>query len=422
MVLFAAATFAQATIYPAKKQEKTIAITGATIHVGNGKVIEKGTIVFSAGKIVSVREGVNVPQDNVFLINAAGKHIYPGFIAPVNNLGLAEFESVRATRDFQETGIINPHVRALIAYNTDSKVIPTVRANGVLLTQATPEGGVVSGTSSIMALDGWNWEDAAYKKDIGIHFNWPSSQTGSRRFSTVTPEQQKENYQRQLSELEGYFAQAKAYAEDAKSVVFNARFSAMAGLFNDSKRAFVNVDKQKDIIVAVKFFKKFGITPVIVGATEAYEIVSFLKENNINIIMRESQALPDNVDDDVYLPYKNAKILQDAGLLIAMSVDGYWQQRNLPWMAGVAAAYGLTKEQALATITSNTAKILGIDKTTGTLEEGKDANLFISDGDALDMLGNNVTAAFIMGKTIVLDDLHKQLYKRYADKYGIKAD
>jgi imidazolonepropionase-like amidohydrolase len=160
----------------------------------------------------------------------------------------------------------------------------------------------------------------------------------------------------------------------------------------------------------------------LVGASEAIEVTAFLKEHQIAVIMGESHALPNNEDDDVYLPYKNAKILHDAGILIAMSVNGYWQQRNLPFMAGTAAAYGLTKEEALATITSNTAKILGIDSLTGTLEIGKDANILISNGDALDMLGNQIEVAFIQGRMIDLNNVQKQLYKKYADKYGIKAD
>jgi hypothetical protein len=416
------ATFAQATISPAKPQNQTIVIVGGTIHIGNGKVIENGTIIFTNGKITSVQEGNSQPQD-VIVVQAKGKQIYPGFIAPVNQMGLVEVESVRATLDAQETGTINPHVRSLIAYNTESRIIPTVRSNGILLSQPTPEGGLVSGTSSVVQLDAWNWEDAAYKKDVAIHFNWPSSAIRiGRRAGGITEEAQKQRYQKQISDLKTYFSEAKAYADVDQQETSNARFNAMKGLFNGSKKAFVNVDKQKDIILAVKFFEEFGITPVLVGAQDAVEITSFLKENNVPIIMYQSHSLPDNDDDDVYFPYKNAKILHDAGLLIAMSVNGYWQERNLPFMAGTAAAYGLSKEEALALITSNTAKILGIDNITGTLEVGKDANIVISSGDALDMRTNNIEGAFIQGRMIDLNTVQKQLYKKYADKYGIKAD
>lgn len=420
--LATSSVWAQATISPAKKQTQTIAIVGGTIHVGNGQVIENGTIIFSNGKITSVKEGTAVPQD-VMVIKADGKQIYPGFIAPANGLGLVEVESVRATRDIQETGTVNPHVRSLIAYNAESRIIPTVRSNGILLSQPAPEGGVVSGTSSIVQLDAWNWEDAAYKRDNAIHFNWPTAKArGGRRFRAVSEDQQKERYQQQMAELQAYFAQAKAYAEVNNPQPFNARFDAMKGLFDGTKKAIVNVDDQKDIIIAVKFFESFGIHPVLYGAEDAVEITGFLKDHNVPIILHESHSLPGNDDDDVNLPYKTAKILHDAGLLIAMSVDGYWQQRNLPFMAGTEAAFGLTKEEALATITSNTAKILGIDDKTGTLEVGKDANIIISEGDALDEIGNKITKAYIQGRDIDLNNVQKQLYHKYADKYGLKVE
>lgn len=421
--IVASAAFAQPNISPAKPQLGTIAIVGGTIHIGNGKVIQNGTIVFSKGTIISVSEGKAVPA-GATVVKADGKQIYPGFIAPSNGVGLTEVESVKATRDIEETGTINPHVRSLIAYNTDSRVIATVRSNGVLLSQPAPTGGLVSGTSSVVQLDAWNWEDAAYKTDVAVHFNWPTSKTRSgRRFGpSISEEVQKENYQKQMAQLKGYFAEAKAYAEIANPTVTNARFEAIKGLFNGNKKAIVNVDAQKDIILAVQFFEDFGITPVLFGASDAVEITGFLKDHHVPIIMHESQQLPDNEDDDVYLPYKTAKILHDAGILIAMSVSTYRKQHNLPFMAGTEVAYGLTKEEALATITSNTAKILGIDATTGTLEVGKDANIVISEGDALDMRTNNISNAFIQGRSINLDNVHKQLYKRYADKYGIKAE
>lgn len=413
--------YGQPTIYPAKPQSKPAAIIGATIHTGTGKVIENGYISFDKGKITGIGDASTVKFNSTTteqLINAQGKHVYPGIISPVTYMGLVEITSVRATRDFEETGEINPHVRSVIAYNTDSKIPNTLRSNGVLLAQITPQGGLISGQSSVVELDGWNWEDAALKTDIAIHLNWPQSQVSESRFAPP-PEQQREAAQKALAELEKYFSDARAYAASKKPAVKNIRFDAMKGLFNGSKKLFVNAGYSKDMIAAVQFLKKFGITPVIVGADDAHLIASFLKENNIPLIISQPHALPARDEDDVYLPYKKAKLLQDAGILFAISIDGYWQQFNLPFMAGTAVAYGLSKEQALASITLNTARILGIDKTTGSLETGKDATLFISDGDALDMMHNQVNRAFINGKTIDLDNLHKQLYKRYSEKYGV---
>lgn len=418
------AGFAQANISPAAKQTKTIAITGATIHIGNGTVIQNGTVVFSGGKILSVTPNGQAPQDDVIVIKADGKHVYPGFIAPITNLGLTEFESVKATLDFSEIGNFNPHIRSLIAYNTDSKVPPTLRSNGVLMAQITPEGGTISGSSSVVQLDAWNWEDAAIKTDDAMHVTWPAvprSRGGFGARQLLTPEQLAERKQNAITELEQFFSEAKGYAAISKPAVTNTRFAAMKHLFDGKQQLFITADSQKDIVAAVNFAKKFNIKPVIVGGDEAYLITDFLKENGVSVIVKQPHALPNSTDDDVNMPYKNAAVLANAGINVVVSIEGYWQQRNLPFMAGTVAAWGLDKERALSEITLNTAKVLGIDKTTGSIETGKDATLFISTGDALDMKTNHVEKAFIQGRDINLDNLHKQLDRKFSEKYGMKV-
>ncbi len=425
-MLGTALAFGQANISPAKPQSKPILITGATIHVGNGQVIENGYIAFDKGKITAIGSGTAPNASFSEVISANGKQLYAGFIVPVTTLGLVEFESVRATIDNEEVGDLNANVRSLIAYNTDSKVIPTVRSNGVLLAQPTPEGGIISGQSSVVQLDAWNWQDAAYKTDIGIHLNWPVARAARARrgapvAAAATQETPAERVQKIIDNLNSYFTEAKAYAEMPKSKVTNLRFEGMKGLFNGTKKLFVNADGAKEIIQAVTFAKKYGIKEVIVGGKESYLVADILKENNVPVIIRETQTLPDKDEDDVYLPYKLPKILQDAGVLYGLTGIGFWRQRNLPFEAGEAVGYGLTKEQAVQMITLNNAKILGIDQTTGSLEVGKDATLFISKGDALDMITINVETAFIQGRSINLDNLHKQLYRKFAGKYGVEA-
>lgn len=426
LLLSSVLTYAQATISPAKPQSKPIVITGATIHVGNGQVINNGYIAFNNGKITAIGEGSAPSISGADIINASGKQVYPGFICPVTTLGLIEVEEgARGTVDDEETGDLNPNVRSLIAYNTDSKIIPTVRSNGILLAQPTPNGGILSGQSSVVQLDAWNWEDAAYKKDIAIHLNWPVIRAGRRRgpVAAAVPgaESPDEARQKSVDAINNLFNEAKAYAE-TKPAVINLKLEAMKGLFNGTKKLFVNVDGAKEIIEVVTFASKLGIKAVIVGGKESYLVTSLLKQNDVPVILKETQTLPARDEDDVYLPYKLPKILQDAGVQYGLTGIGFWRQRNLPFEAGQAVGHGLTKEQALSMITINNAKILGIDKTTGTLETGKDANLFISEGDALDMITLNVTTAFIQGRNINLDNLHKQLYKKFSDKYGMKAD
>ncbi len=416
--------FSQATVYPAKPQSGPVAVVGATIHTGTGRVIENGFISFENGKITGVGDASSVRfnTSSTRVINAAGKHVYPGFIAPVTNLGLSEIEAVRATLDFQEIGDLNPHVRSIVAYNTDSKVINTLRTNGILLAQVTPQGGTISGQSSVVELDGWNWEDASYKTDDALHVSWPSSQIRSGRGfgPQMSAEQQRERHRKTVDELEQFFTQARAYAEGKKPGNSNARFEAVRRIFTGAEKVFMYAENRKDIISGVSFFRRIGITPVLVGGREAHLVTAFLKENGVPVIIHEPHSLPGRMDDDVYLPYKQARILQDAGINFALSIEGYWQQRNLPFMAGTAVAHGLTREQALAAITLNPARILGVDKSYGSLEPGKDASFFISAGDALDMRSNQVEQAFIRGKDLDLDNVHKQLYRRYELKYNLK--
>jgi imidazolonepropionase-like amidohydrolase len=390
-------------------------------------VINNGYVAFDKGKITAIGEGSAPNIKGADVIDATGKQVYLGFICPITTLGLVEIdEGARGTVDESETGDLNPDARSIIAYNTDSKVIPTVRSNGILLAQPTPAGGIISGQSSVVQLDAWNWEDAAYKTDIGIHLTWPVARVTTRRRVVPVPgipqESPVEKAQKAVDAIGKLFSEAKAYAEIAKPEVKNLRFEAMRGLFNGSKKLFVNADGAKEIIQTVAFAKKFGVSAVIVGGNESYLVTKTLKENDVPVILKETQRLPDRDEDDVYLPYKLPKMLQDAGVLYGLTGIGFWRQRNLPFEAGEAVGYGLTKEQALSMITINNAKILGIDKTTGTLEVGKDANLFISAGDALDMITINVQQAFIQGRDINLDNLHKQLYRKFAAKYGVKAN
>jgi imidazolonepropionase-like amidohydrolase len=418
---FTGQALAQATIYPAPPQQKTIVLTHATIHVGNGQVIENGSIAFANGKITAV--GADVPSSpDAQVIDVQGQHIYPGIIAPVTDLGLTEVESVRATNDYEEVGELNPNIRALVAYNTDSKVINTLRVNGILLAQVTPEGDLLSGTSSVVQLDAWNWEDAAYKTDDGQHFYMPQLRPPSNPFRGQQPpanDREKEALEK-VEQVRAFFREAKAYLQDEKHTETNLKFEAVRKLFIKEQKLYIHCNVVKEMLLAADIAKEFGFNVVIVGGTDAWMIPDVLKQNNIAVILAQPHSLPTMQDDDVAQPYKTAAELQKAGVLFCLSNEGFWQQRNLMFEAGTASAYGLSKEEALSAITLNTAKILGIDKTTGSLELGKDANIAVSTGDILDMRSNNITHAFIQGREVSLDNKQKQLFERYKYKYGLK--
>jgi imidazolonepropionase-like amidohydrolase len=408
---------------PSLPQSKSILLTGATAHIGNGKVIENAVVGFKDGKINLVADATTyLPQKGAYdtIINLSGKQIYPGFIAANTTLGLTEIDLVRATNDISETGKLNPSVRSVISYNTDSKIIPTVRANGILLAEVVPQGGLISGRSSVMELDAWNWEDAASKTDIGVHLNWPNMTIYKTTSPTPTEDEQKKNIDKSLQEIKDLFNDAKAYSKVLNPEPKNLNLEAMKGLFDGTKKLFVHAGNVKQIVAAVNLCRNYKVNMVLVGGDDAWRVTDLLQQNNIPVIIGRTHALPSRQDEDVNLPYKLPYLLQKAGILFCNSVDGSWQVRNISFNAGTDVAYGLTKEEALAAITLNPAKILGIDKTVGTIEEGKDATLIVSAGDALDMKSNNIEMAFIRGKQINLDNVQKQLYKKYMAKYGLK--
>ncbi|PWT72422.1 MAG: amidohydrolase [Bacteroidetes bacterium] len=413
---------AQDNIYPAKANTGIFFIINARIHVGNGTVIEKGTIKVEKSKITAVGENIPIPVDDIKVFDAKGQDVYPGLILPVTDLGLKEIAlSVRGSNDFLELGDLNPGVRAIVAYNTDSKIINVLKANGILLACVTPQGGSISGSSSVVQLDAWNWEDAAYKIDNAIHVNLPSfvakrSRSGSP--PAVDPTKESLN---KIEEIKSFFRQAKAYLETSAPKETNTKFEAVKGLFDKKQKLFVHGNQVKQILFGIDFAKEFGFEVVVVGGSESFMVADLLKENNIPVILHELHDLPAMEDDDVDQPYKTPAVLQKAGVLFALNDEHEESRyRNLMFNAGTAAAFGLTKEQALQAITLNSAKILGIDDRTGSIEVGKDANIIISKGDILDMKSSILTRAFIQGREVSLENKQTQLYERYMTKYGLK--
>jgi imidazolonepropionase-like amidohydrolase len=417
-------TTAQETVYPAPPQKETIVLTNATVHVGNGQIIQNGNVVITNGKITEVGNGATASGKT---IDCNGKHIYPGLITSSTQLGLIEVNSVRATIDATELGEISPSIRSIVAYNTDSKVINTLRPNGILLANIFPDGGLITGSSSVVQLDAWNWEDAVYKLDNGIYFNMPSllaRQRGRGGFGGPQQPNTDDPFKKGLEQIEkvkSFLREAKAYLAEATHENSNLKFEAVKNLFNKQQKFFINCNIVKEMLIAVDFVKEFGFDVVIVGGVDSWQIADLLKQNNIAVILDQLHSLPVMADDDVDQPYKTPAMLQKAGVLFSINDDdGNSRNRNLPFNAGTAVTYGLTKEEALSAITLNAAKILGIADKTGSVEKGKDANIVVSDGDILDMKSNNVVYAFIQGREIDLNNKQKQLFEKYKYKYGIK--
>jgi imidazolonepropionase-like amidohydrolase len=425
LALFSITARAQETIYPVAKQQGITAITHATVHIGNGTVLNDATVLFENGKITNLGVGLAAPA-GATVVDASGKQVYPGLILPSTNLGLVEVGAgVRGTNDYREIGENNANIRALVSYNTDSKIINNLRANGVLLAHVAPSGELIEGQSSVVQLDAWNFEDAAYKADNGQYISLPSfilrARGGRGGMARPTEDNPLKGAMDRVEKIKTFFTEAKAYLAEKNHVANNLRFEAVRGLFSGKQKLFVRANEVKQMLVAIDLGKTFGFKVVIVGGSEAFQIANILADNNIPVIISNQHALPSTEDDDVDQPYKLPAQLSKAGVLFALNDENdKAKHMNISFNAGTAAAYGLSREEALTALTLNTAKILGIDDKTGSIEIGKDANIIISNGDILDMRGNAVTNAFIQGRAISLDNKQKQLNERYKAKYKIK--
>ena len=301
-------------------------------------------------------------------------------------------------------------------------------SNGILLANVIPDGGIISGSSSVVQLDAWNWEDAAYKMDVAIHLRMPSllvrsgSRGGRGGFGGQQPAADPvKSGLEQIEKVKIFFREAKAYLTESKHENTNTKFESVRNLFDKKQKLFIHCNIVKEMLLAVDFVKEFDFDVVLVGAVDSWQIADILKQNNISIILNQLHDLPAMIDDDIDQPYKTPGLLQKAGVLFTINDDdGNSRYRNLPFNAGTAATYGLSKEEALSSITLNAATILGIADKTGSIEIGKDANIVVSEGDILDMRTNIITQAFIQGRKIDLDNKQKQLAEKYKTKYGIK--
>ncbi len=412
---------AQDNISPAVSYKGFTFIKNGTIHTGTGLVLINTSILINNGKIEKVGADLTAPTGTVNVVDATGMQVYPGFILSNTNIGLREIGSqVKGSNDFNELGEFNPNVKSIVAYNTASKIINTLRSNGILFANVVPQGSLIAGTSSVVQFDAWNWEDAVYKQDNALHFYMPSLIVRPNRNGDLPTGDPLKISRDRIETVKQFFRQAKMYNASSNAGT-NLKLESVKGLFNKTQKLFIHCDVVKEMLTAIDFVNEFGFDVTLVGAEESWQIAPLLKQNNISVILSQTHELPVMVDDDIDQPFKTPAALQKAGVLFALTdEDATTTGRNLMFCAGTAAAYGLTKEEALQSITLNAAKILGIADKSGSIEVGKDANIIISTGDALDMKTNIIVKAFIQGRDINLDDKHKQLNKKYSDKYGVK--
>ena len=416
-MLVANVAMAQDNISPAKFYAGVTVIKNGYVHTGTGSVLPNTSILIRNGKIEKIGTEIVAPADAA-VTDATGMQVYPGFILSNTITGLKEIANqAKGTSDYNELGELNPNVRSIVAYSTDSKITNTLRSNGILFGSVAPQGSLIAGTSSVVQFDAWTWEDAVYNKDNALHFYMPSLLSNPRRGGDDAIKASREK----IEMVKQFFRDAKAYNAAAKPANTNLKLEAVKGLFGKKQKLFIHCEIVKEMLNAIDFVNEFGFDVVIVGGSESWQIAPLLKQNNIAVILMKQHSLQNMVDDDIYQPYKTPAMLQKAAVLFSLTdEDETTTGRNLAFNAGTAAAYGLTKEEALQAITLNAAKILGIADKSGSIEVGKDANIIISKGDVLDMRTCIITKAYIQGRDINLDDKHKQLKRKYEEKHGVK--
>lgn len=402
---------------PSPKQTKPVVLTKAKIYTGRD-ILEQASIIFDKGKITAI--GANLPLPaGADVIDCSGKSIYPSFIAPNSTVGLTEIDAVRATRDASETGAWNPNARGDVAYNPDSEIIPTVRSNGILIANVSPQGGWVAGRSSLMMLDGWTREDASLKRTSALMVTMPNMVAFSAPYIKKTADEQRKESENQLKELYTYFYRAREYSKLARAGAVrekDIRMEAMREVFENEVPIIVGADEVKQIYAAIDFAKEFQTKLIILGGADSWRCLPAIKASGASIILNRTHSLPQRDEEPIDQPFRLPSILVKNGIRFAFSEGGMWQQRNLPFEAGTAVSFGLTEAEAIRALTIDPATMFGVQNQVGSLEVGKDATLFVSSGNALDGLTNNVTNAWIQGRPVDLRSKQTRLAEKYRAK------
>jgi imidazolonepropionase-like amidohydrolase len=405
---------------PGEKQKKPVALTNARLYTIANGVMDSATIVFDKGVITAVGRNVAIPA-GADVRDLKGKSVYPSFIAPYTTLGLTEIDAARPTRDMSESGSFNPNARAEIAYNPDSELLPTVRSNGMLIVNSVPQGGVVSGTSALMMLDGWTKEDCALKLHSALAVDFPSMSTYSAPGMSRTPDQQRSDIEKNVKQLYDYFTKARMYSLAARNGLADndrdIRMEAMRPVFESNLPVMISCSEMKQILGAIDFAKQFQLRAILVGCQDAAYCLKEIRASGYPVIVARIHGLPMRENEGYDKTYVLPKQLQEAGIMFAFSDNGSWQQRNLAFNAGSAVAFGLPEAEALKGLTLWPARMFGVDAKVGSLEIGKEATLFVSTGNALDGRTNNLEMAFVQGRAISLQNRHTRLAEKYRTKF-----
>jgi imidazolonepropionase-like amidohydrolase len=404
-------------------QSEPVALTGATIHTVTNGVIENGTILFENGVIRAVGADVQIPT-GARVVDVSGKHIYPGLIDAYSTVGISEIGAVDVSSDVNELGDFNPNVHADVAVNAESRHIGTSRTAGVLVTLTTPGGGLISGMSSAMSLEGWDWEEMTLKSAAALNVNWPDPNPRGGRGGRgggfgPGPQQPPPTYAEQVQQLKDFFAEARAYRDASSAgeeIRTDSRYAAMIPALDAEIPVVVSANGAAQINDAITWAQQEGVRLVIRGGGDAIHVADRLAANDIPVILTSTMAAPDRAYEGYDGAYTMPARLYQAGVRFAISGGaGTLYTNRLPWEAGVAVAFGLPEEEALKAVTINAAEFMGISDQVGSLEPGKQATLLITTGTPLDMT-SDIEQAYIQGREIDMMDIQRFFFEKYMQK------
>jgi imidazolonepropionase-like amidohydrolase len=412
---------------PAPPQSKPILIRHGILHTVSQGALDNYDILFENGIITQIEASIT-PRADMEVVEASGKHIYPGLIAGISTLGLVEISDVTVTRDYDEVGEMTPEVRANVSYNPGSEKIPVARSNGVLFVNTMPTGGLIPGQSSLMRMDGWTWEDATFKHPTAMHINWPDMNINTDPNAKHSIAKQEADRRAEEKKLDDMMDRVRHYQTmmnnlpetGVHDLAHDLALEAMIPFVNGEKPFFVHAFDVRQIEAAVAWSIQQKVRIVILGGWDAWRVTDLLKENHIPVILRETLRLPMRRNSDYCEAYALPAKLYQAGVSFSISTSGSAFQsahvRDLPNHAAMAAAFGLPPDVALRSITLSAAEILGVDDQIGSLDVGKEASLFIANGDILEIM-TQVEQAYIKGTKTDMNDKQKTLYHKYQEKY-----
>ena len=403
--------------------DNTFLIRGATIHPVSGPEIPNGDVLVRDGKIVGIGSKLSA-QKGIRIIEGKGLHLYPGMIDSATQVGLSEINAVRETSDITELGNFNPQLRAAIAVNPASEHIPVTRVNGITSVITMPQGTLISGQAALIRLDGWTWEEMAVRRSAAMNMRFPTiiprpSRTVSRAAPPTPYPELKRNYEQRLRELQEFFESARRYQQAKKAngpgCKPDVKLEAMLPVLEGKTPLMIEAARERPIREAIQFAGKQHIKMVLAEGTESWKLAPELKSQNIPVILGPTLALPLDEDDPYDRPFTTPGELYKAGVKIAFGSFNTEFVRNLPYQAAAAVAFGLPYEEALKAVTLNPAQIWGVADQIGSIEEGKWADLILTDGDPLEAK-TQIKQLFIKGRSVDLDSKHYRLYQKYLNR------